>query len=310
MSWTKRYTGTEPIRVNKWLAAEGVCSRREADALIAAGQITIEGAVVTDMGHRIAPGETAALTQGAAKSLGAQLSIVINKPVGLVSGTPEPGEIPAVRLLTAENRHGSAMRPPGREARLAPLGRLDKDSRGLLILSEDGVLAKALIGPDSRTEKEYRVRVSGDITPEKIARLRHGLELDGRQLRPARVSKTGPQSLCFILTEGRKRQIRRMCDLVELRVNDLQRVRIGSLTLGDLPEGRWRPLTEAERSGLMAAPRPPKSRPAKPIPGRPPREERARKPVETKAGTPKASPLKGEKFRRTKLAPRPRTPIR
>ena len=135
---------------------------------------------------------------------------------------------------------------------LPPLGRLDLDSHGLLILSNDGVLAKAVIGPQSELDKEYIVRVAGRIDPPKIALLRQGLELDGRALKPAQVTANG-QVLRFVLTEGRNRQIRRMCELVELEVVDLIRVRIGSLKLGDLPEGKWRHLTPAEREALVAA---------------------------------------------------------
>jgi 23S rRNA pseudouridine2604 synthase len=127
------------------------------------------------------------------------------------------------------------------------------DSRGLLILSEDGVLAKAVIGPDSELDKEYEVRVEGEITPKTLALLRNGLELDGRQLRPAMVEEISPGLLRFVLTEGRNRQIRRMCDLVGLEVIDLFRHRIGPLALGDLPEGRWRPLSGVERQGLIEA---------------------------------------------------------
>jgi 23S rRNA pseudouridine2604 synthase len=122
---------------------------------------------------------------------------------------------------------------------------------GLLILSNDGVLAKAIIGPESDLEKEYHVRVRGELFEEKIAWLRHGLELDGRKLKPAKVTQTSAQSLTFILKEGRNRQIRRMCYMCELTVVDLLRVRIGSLSLGNLPEGQWRLLTPQERNRLI-----------------------------------------------------------
>src|SRR6202012_2103695 len=132
-----------------------------------------------------------------------------------------PGQTPAVRLITADTLWGSSPAIPNSQSRLAPVGRLDMDSRGLLILSEDGVVAKAVIGPASDLEKEYLVQVAGEITDRKIALLRHGLELDGRQLNPAKVNLAGRQTLRFILKEGRNRQIRRMCDLVELEVVDL-----------------------------------------------------------------------------------------
>ncbi|MBW3559903.1 MAG: pseudouridine synthase, partial [Proteobacteria bacterium] len=138
------------------------------------------------------------------------------------------------------------------ERSLPPLGRLDMDSRGLLLLSEDGVAAKAVIGPESTLSKEYLVKVEGAVTGRKLGLLRYGLRLDGRQLRRAQVGVEPDGRLRFVLTEGRNRQIRRMCELVELRVLDLFRIRVGSLTLGELPEGRWRPITAAERAALIA----------------------------------------------------------
>lgn len=254
MPWTRTFTEAEPQRVNKWLAQSGVCSRREAEALIADGLVSIDGERVDDVGRKIQPGQTLTLADHAQQALEG-FSAVLNKPVGYVSGQPEPGHIPAVRLLTRAALVGdSPMIPDGRTS-LPPLGRLDEDSRGLLILSDDGVLAKALIGPESALDKEYVVRVIGRVDDGVLDRLRHGLELDGRQLKPAGISVIQPQVLRFILNEGRKRQIRRMCELVGLRVQDLQRVRIGPLRLGDLPEGAWRTLDAEERAALIAASR-------------------------------------------------------
>ena len=192
------------------------------------------------------------LADAARSELAAAFTAVLNKPVGYVSGQPEPGRVPAVRLLTASAALGDpAPAPPPADASLPPLGRLDMDSRGLLLLSNDGVLAKAVIGPASELDKEYRVRVEGPLTDAKIARLRHGLRLDGRELKPAGVERAGEGRLDFVLQEGRNRQIRRMCELVGLTVVDLLRVRIGPLRLGDLPEGRWRVLTPSERAALI-----------------------------------------------------------
>lgn len=246
---TLRYDGAEPQRINKWLAQAGVCSRREAEAHIAAGRVFIDGVRVTEPGRKIAPGETLTLAADEAPSL----TVVLHKPVGVVSAQPEPGQTPAARLLTPTAWRGEGRAPVTSRLSLAPLGRLDQDSRGLLLLSEDGVLAKAVIGPVSRLDKEYRVRVSGEITARKLALLRHGLELDGRALKPADVRDGGDGRLRFVLTEGRNRQIRRMCASVGLDVVDLFRVRIGPLRLGDLPEGAWRTLTAAERAALLAA---------------------------------------------------------
>ena len=205
--------------MNKWLAQSGVCSRREADELIAAGAVLIDGERVSDAGRKISAGQTLVLNDRAELGLEAQISVMIHKPVGVVSAQPDPGQTPAARLLTSERQAGSGSVPSSR-ASLPPLGRLDQDSRGLLMLSEDGVLAKAIIGPESEVDKEYVVTV---------------------------------QVLRFVLNEGRNRQIRRMCELVELEVTDLIRVRIGPLLLGDLPEGKWRHLTAAERDALVKA---------------------------------------------------------
>lgn len=250
MAFTRTYDGEEPVRVNKWLGQTGVCSRREAESLIAEGLVSIDGEIVTDAGRKISAGQTLTLSARAEATLAAGVTIVLHKPVGYVSGQPEPGKIPAARLLTAANRIGAGD-APSRDASLPPIGRLDEDSRGLLLLSSDGVVAKAVIGPQSELDKEYLVVVEGQVTEARLSRLRHGLELDGRQLKPARVTQVEPQRLRFVLKEGRNRQIRRMCDLVGLQVVDLLRIRIGPLALGDLPEGRWRALTPAERSSLV-----------------------------------------------------------
>lgn len=344
MGWSKTYQGDEPVRINKWLAQEGVCSRREADALIERGLISLDGVPVTVAGERIEKGQTLSLSESASRRLDNQLSVILNKPVGYVSGTPEPGEIPAIRLVTADNLSGEAHAIPQRSNKMAPLGRLDKDSRGLLILSEDGVLAKAIIGPLSEMDKEYLVRVKGEITDAKIALLRHGLELDERKLRPAEVTREKNQTLRFILKEGRKRQIRRMCDLVDLRVVDLQRIRVGPILLSSLPEGKWRPLGAKERAALLAAgagqevryksparrnaavsekssfsksgteqrqrPSGPKSQAsAKPARGKDTRPGKGA-PAPKSAAPSGPSPLKGAQFKRTKLPPRPRSPIK
>ena len=252
MAWTRTYDEPEPQRVNRWLAQSGVCSRREAEALIGEGLVYIDGERVDDAGRKILPGQTLTLTDKAEGRLEG-FTAVLNKPTGYVSGQPEPGYIPAVRLLTRDALVGESVTIPDMKMSLPPLGRLDLDSHGLLILSNDGVLAKAVIGPASELDKEYVVRVAGRIDEPTLDLLRHGLELDGRQLRPAKVDVIQGQTLRFVLNEGRNRQIRRMCELMGLRVMDLLRVRIGPLALGDLPEGKWRVMTPAERTAIIAA---------------------------------------------------------
>lgn len=252
MAFTRLYSGPEPQRINKWLAQAGVCSRREAEDLIGRGLVSIDGERVEDVGRKILPGQTLVLSDAAQQAIASAVSVIVHKPRGVVSANPERGQTEAAQLLTRHNRWGEGPNL-SHELRPAPLGRLDKDSRGLLLLSDDGVLAKAVIGPESQLDKEYRVAVMGEITEAKLGLLRHGLELDGRKLRPAEVEVIGDQRLQFILHEGRNRQIRRMCELVELKVVDLFRSRLGPIDLGDMPEGRWRPLSEDERALLIAS---------------------------------------------------------
>lgn len=251
MTFSKTYTGDAPIRVNKWLGQSGVCSRREAEGLIEQGLVSIDGITLTSPGHKIEPGQTLVLLEVGKAKLDAKLTIILNKPVGYVSAQPESNQVPAARLVRKENLFGVSEHIPSNKTVFAPLGRLDLDSRGMLLLSEDGVLAKAIIGPNSDVEKEYNVRVRGKITPHVLQKLRFGLELDGRKLKRADVTQLGDDQLNFILKEGRKRQIRRMCGAVGLSVVDLQRVRIGMLQLADLPEGMWRPLNTLERDEFL-----------------------------------------------------------
>lgn len=253
MAWTCTYNEPEPQRVNKWLAQSGVCSRREAEALIGKGLVFIDGQRVDDAGRKIENGQTLVLNDSAQAILDTMLSVVFHKPIGIVSSLPQDDQVEAASLLTAQAQWDQGGAVPGPGNNLAPLGRLDRDSRGLLVLSEDGVLAKALIGPESNIDKEYMVLLTGVITPRKLDLLRNGLELDGRKLRPAKVRQIHDQKLNIILKEGRNRQIRRMAEAVDLRVVDLMRVRVGPLQIGDLPEGHWRHLTPEERAALLKA---------------------------------------------------------
>ena len=252
MAWTRRYDEAEPQRVNRWLAQSGVCSRREAEALIAQGLVSIDGETVADAGRKIAPGQTLTLADAAERAGGAASTVMLHKPRGVVSAQPEPGQIPAVRLLTREALVGESPVIPDRDTRLAPVGRLDMDSRGLLILSEDGVVAKAVIGPAVDAGKG--IPGGGDRRAHR-AQARPAAPRPGAR-RPQAEAGRGradrrAAGCSIVLTEGRNRQIRRMCELVELKVVDLFRVRVGPLTLGDMPEGHWRPLTSAERAALV-----------------------------------------------------------
>jgi 23S rRNA pseudouridine2604 synthase len=230
------------------MADRGMCSRREADALIEKGWVFVDGQRVAELGTRIRPDAQISLAPEAKARQARQVTILLHKPVGYVSGQPEPGFKPAVSLIGADNQFdaGGLRFHPAQLKGLAPAGRLDIDSTGLLVLTQDGRIARQLIGDDSRVEKEYLVRVEGPLSVAGLRLLNHGLSLDGQALRPAQVAWQNADQLRFILREGKKRQIRRMCELVGLRVTGLKRVRIGRVKLGDLPLGQWRYLREDE----------------------------------------------------------------
>ena len=250
-------TGTT-VRLNKRMAELGLCSRREADDWIARGWVRVNG-VPAVMGQPVALDARIEVDRQAEQQQRQQVTILINKPVGYVSGQAEDGHEPAVVLVQPQNRWSecnSRMRWGHEQLRgLAPAGRLDIDSIGLLVLTQDGRVARQLIGEDSEMEKEYLVRVSygaenvnvqAAFPAEKLAILCHGLSLDGRALRPAQVGWQNPEQLRFVLKEGKKRQIRRMCEQVGLFVTGLKRVRIGRVNLGHLPVGQWRYLAPHE----------------------------------------------------------------
>jgi 23S rRNA pseudouridine2604 synthase len=240
----------EPTRIAKIMAARGLCSRREAEHLIAQGWVYVEGDQITEPGTRIMPNALITLDKQASELLHKKITVLLHKPVGLVSGQPEKGYMPAVSLIVPENQYvqeqTSFVLRPENLVGLAPAGRLDIDSHGLLVLTQDGVLARRLIGSDSKIDKEYLVRFEGQLTDQKLRLLNHGLSLDGKVLKPAQVTLLNENQLKFILWEGKKRQIRRMCDLVGLKVTQLKRVRIGNIMLGDLPYGKWRILRADE----------------------------------------------------------------
>jgi len=232
----------EMVRLSKLMAQRGVCSRREADAFIEQGLVSVNGVVVDRLGTKVAPDAEITLAPRAVKKQKELITIILNKPVGYVSAQPEPGYAPAIELITVANQFGKGKKRLMHEHLngLAVAGRLDIDSQGLLLFTQDGRLAKKIIGEESRVDKEYIVRVRGSLRDDNLRLLRCGLELDGRPLKPAQVEWINRDQLRFVLKEGRKRQIRRMCDLVGLKVVGLKRVRIGKIKLGDLPEGRWR----------------------------------------------------------------------
>jgi len=236
------------LRLSKRMSELGLASRREADEWIAKGWVRVDGEVVAELGARVLPNQQVTIDKRARTEQAQRVTVLLNKPVGYVSGQAEDGYEPAFVLVTPEHHwseDASGIRFQREQLRhLVPAGRLDIDSVGLLVLTQDGRIAKQLIGEDSAIEKEYLVRVQPaegpPLSPEGLRLLNHGLELDGEPLKPARVEWVNEDQLRFVLTEGKKRQIRRMCEAVGLKVTGLKRVRIGRVMLGDLPAGQWR----------------------------------------------------------------------
>lgn len=236
----------ELVRLSKLMAERGICSRREADVYIEQGLVLVDGKPVKQLGIKFPATVNITLASQARQQQNALVTIILNKPIGYVSSQPEPGYTPAIKLITPANMFGDKAERPGRRIKsedlkgLAVAGRLDIDSQGLLLFTQDGRIAKQIIGAEGRLEKEYIVRVEGHLPAVKLQLLRHGLQLDSKALKPAQVEWINEDQLRFVLVEGRNRQIRRMCDLVGLKVTGLKRVRIGKIKLGNLPEGRWR----------------------------------------------------------------------
>jgi 23S rRNA pseudouridine2604 synthase len=231
----------EKIRITKLLSERKVCSRREAEKFIDEGLILLNGTPVTEQGTRAYPSDRIEITETAKRTQAQKVTVMLHKPLGIVSNLPEPGYKEASSLITEEN-HWEGDRIPYSEP-ISPLnvvGRLDVNSKGLLLLTQDGRIAKQVIGPTSVVEKEYIVRIQDGIRDRQVAQLREGLYLDGKKLKKAVVERKDEQTLLITLVEGKKRQLRRMCENIGAEITSLKRVRIGNLQLGTLPSGQWR----------------------------------------------------------------------
>jgi len=238
---------TDPIRLSKRMSELGLSSRREADEWIERGWVRVDG-VPAVLGQKVLPHNVITIERAATDEQAERVTVLLNKPIGYVSGQAEDGYEPAVVLVRPENRSRDDTSPLRfrREQlkSLVPAGRLDIDSTGLLVLTQDGRIAKQLIGENSLVEKEYLVRVQsmrgGRLPDSELRLLNHGLSIDGAALKPAKVWWQNEDQLRFILREGKKRQIRKMCEMVGLHVVALKRIRIGNVQLGDVPIGAWR----------------------------------------------------------------------
>lgn len=241
---------TQKVRISKILSEKGLCSRREADKFIELGHVLLDGKIVNELGTKAFRSQSVVLKKIATKIQDSKHTILLHKPVGYISHLDDDKEFtPAATLITPDKYYkysDDARKPIFKSEGLAPAGRLDIDSSGLLVLTQDGRVAKKIIGENVIVEKEYLVRVDGQLSDKGLNLLNHGLTLDGYTLKPAKVIWQNENQLSFTLIEGRNRQIRKMCELVGLKVITLKRVRIGRVSLGNLPIGSWRFLSEEE----------------------------------------------------------------
>lgn len=226
------------MRINKFISETGYCSRREADKLVESGRVTING-ITAELGSQ-AELEDDVRVDG--KPIGEQKShvyLALNKPIGITSTTEAHIEGNIVDFI-------------GHEERIFPIGRLDKDSEGLILLTNDGDIVNRILRAEGRHEKEYIVTVDRSLTPRFLKAMSEGVRILGSMTLPCKVTKEGDRVFRIILTEGKNRQIRRMCATFGYQVHGLRRVRIMNIHLGELGRGKWRDLTKGELQELMA----------------------------------------------------------
>lgn len=230
------------VRLNKYLAEQGIASRRESDKLIAAGLVKVNGKVVTEMGVKVDTDvDTVVVDEAQVKQSRNLVYVALNKPKGFVCSMKATREDPDIVTDLVDVGE-----------RVYPVGRLDKETTGLLILTNDGRLVNQIIHPSAESEKEYEVTFYLQIPERVLDKLRAGVKLAGEGTLPTKVKKVGPAKIHIILREGKNRQIRRVCQKVGFPVKNLKRIRIKNLHLDDLPLGMWRYLTDSEVKSLQA----------------------------------------------------------
>lgn len=227
------------MRLNKFISESGACSRREADAWIAAGRVTVNGKQAP-LGTQVAAGDIVQLDGKPLSARPGDVYIAFNKPRGITCTTERHMADNIVDFI-------------GHRERIFPIGRLDKDSEGLILLTNNGDIVNEILRVEHGHEKEYLVTVERPVTPTFLAMMADGVKIGGEKTRPCVVTRTGADSFRIVLTQGLNRQIRRMCSALGFRVQRLQRVRIMHIRLGALAPGRWRNLTDAETKPLLAA---------------------------------------------------------
>jgi 23S rRNA pseudouridine2604 synthase len=227
------------VRLNKYISETGVCSRREADKWIEAGRVTLNGAPAA-LGHKVAEGDEVRIDGNLVGAKKKAIYIALNKPVGITCTTEAHVADNIVRFV-------------GHSERIFPVGRLDKDSEGLILLTNDGDIVNEILRSENEHEKEYVVSVNRPITDLSLKMLASGVKIMGVTTKPCRVERVDAETFRLVLTQGLNRQIRRMCSALGYRVRRLQRVRIISIHVGALRAGEWRYLSDAEVAGLLAS---------------------------------------------------------
>ena len=226
----------DSIRLNKYISESGFCSRREADKFIEAGLVTIDGVKAT-MGTKVLPGQKVKVNGKPINKEEELVYIILNKPVGIT-------------CTTEHKVKGNIVDFVGHKKRIFPVGRLDKDSQGLIILTNDGDIVNKILRAGNNHEKEYIVKVDKPITDDFVEKMSNGVRILGQVTKKCYVKKEGKNTFRIILTQGLNRQIRRMCETLGYNVTKLNRVRIMNIKLGELKIGQWRNLTVRELRGL------------------------------------------------------------
>jgi len=221
------------VRINKFLAESGACSRREADQWIEAGRVTVNGARAA-LGTQVQERDEVLVDGAPLRPRPKRVYLALNKPVG-------------IECTTDRDVPGNIVDFVGYRERIFPIGRLDKDSEGLILLTNDGDIVNTILRAENEHEKEYVVAVDHPLTEAFLAGMSAGVPILGTVTNPCRVTQVGKNTFRIVLTQGLNRQIRRMCEAVGLQVLGLKRVRIGSVVLGKLPAGQWRYLRDDER---------------------------------------------------------------
>jgi len=225
------------VRLNKYISETGACSRREADKWIEAGRLTCNG-VRSALGHKVQDGDEVRVDGELIGAKKRQIYIALNKPVGITCTTEPQIENNIIEFI-------------GHRERIFPIGRLDKESEGLILLTNNGDIVNEILRAENNHEKEYIVAVDRPITDLALSMMASGVKIMGEITKPCKVSRIDAETLRMTLTQGLNRQIRRMCSALGYRARRLQRVRIINIELGDLALGEWRYLSEAEVAGLL-----------------------------------------------------------